>query len=40
LPDGLLCVFRKTGHSLPRLASERFAEMLRGFLSDEGLPAE
>ncbi len=40
LPDGRLYVFRETGHSLPRLAPERFAEMLRGFLLDEPLPAE
>jgi pimeloyl-ACP methyl ester carboxylesterase len=40
LPDGRLFVFRETGHSLPRLQPERFAEMLRRFLSDEGLPAE
>ncbi len=40
LPDGRLYVFRNTGHSLPRLVPERFAEMLRRFLLDEGLPAE
>jgi esterase len=40
LPDGRLYVFRQTGHSLPRLAPERFAAMLRGFLLDEALPAE
>jgi pimeloyl-ACP methyl ester carboxylesterase len=40
LPDGRLFVFRKTGHSLPRLAPERFAAMLRRFLLDEGLPPE
>jgi pimeloyl-ACP methyl ester carboxylesterase len=40
LPDGRLFVFRGTGHSLPRLAPERFAEMLRRFLLDEPLPAE
>jgi pimeloyl-ACP methyl ester carboxylesterase len=40
LPDGRLFVFRRTGHSLPRLAPERFAEMLRRFLLDEGLPSE
>lgn len=39
LPDGRLYVFRGTGHSLPRLAPERFAEMLRRFLLDEPLPA-
>jgi pimeloyl-ACP methyl ester carboxylesterase len=40
LPDGRLFVFRETGHSLPRLAPARFAEMLRRFLVDEPLPAE
>jgi pimeloyl-ACP methyl ester carboxylesterase len=39
LPNGRLYVFRETGHSLPRLAPERFAAMVRGFLLDEGLPA-
>lgn len=40
LPRGRLFVFRKTGHSLPRLAPERFAEVIRAFLKDEPLPAE
>ena len=40
LPDGQLYVFKETGHSLPRLQPERFAEMVRGFLLDEGLPAD
>ena len=40
LPDGQLYVFRETGHSLPRLQPERFSAMVRGFLQDEGLPAE
>jgi pimeloyl-ACP methyl ester carboxylesterase len=40
LPDGRLFVFRNTGHSLPRLAPEKFAAMLRGFLLHDGLPAE
>lgn len=38
LPDGCLHVFKHTGHSLPRLRSERFAAALRAFLSDEPLP--
>jgi len=40
LPDGRLYVFRETGHSLPRLQPERFSAMVRGFLLNEGLPAE
>jgi pimeloyl-ACP methyl ester carboxylesterase len=40
LPDGRLYVFRETGHSLPRLQPARFAAMVRGFLLDEGLPAD
>jgi pimeloyl-ACP methyl ester carboxylesterase len=40
LPDGRRYVFRETGHSLPRLAPERFAVMVRAFLSDEPLPPE
>ncbi|MEO8456554.1 MAG: alpha/beta hydrolase [Chloroflexota bacterium] len=40
LPNGQLYVFRETGHSLPRLQPERFAEMVRGFLLDEGLPPD
>lgn len=40
LPRGRLFVFRRTGHSLPRLAPERFAGVIRAFLKDEPLPAE
>jgi len=40
LPDGRLYVFLETGHSLPRLQPERFSAMVRGFLLNEGLPAE
>jgi len=32
LPDGRLHVFKGSGHSLPRLAPEEFAEVVRGFL--------
>jgi len=40
LPNGRLHVFAKTGHSLPRLAPEAFASVIRGFLDDEPpLPA-
>ncbi len=35
LPDGRLQVFKETGHSLPRLAPEAFASVVRGFLLDE-----
>ena len=35
LPDGRLCVFKETGHSLPRLRPEQFATVLRAFLLDE-----
>jgi pimeloyl-ACP methyl ester carboxylesterase len=38
LPNGQLYVFRDTGHSLPRLRPELFAEMTRRFLLDEPLP--
>jgi hypothetical protein len=39
LPDGRLYVFRDTGHSLPRLAPERFAALIRAFLNGAPLPA-
>jgi pimeloyl-ACP methyl ester carboxylesterase len=39
LPDGRLYVFKDTGHSLPRLAPELFAELIRAFLNDAPLPA-
>ena len=39
LPDGRLYVFEDTGHSLPRLAPERFADLIRSFLNDVQLPA-
>jgi pimeloyl-ACP methyl ester carboxylesterase len=38
LPNGQLYVFRDTGHSLPRLRPELFAEVIRRFLKDEPLP--
>lgn len=38
LPDGQLYVFEKTGHSIPRLAPEAFAAVVRAFLLDERLP--
>jgi pimeloyl-ACP methyl ester carboxylesterase len=34
LPDGQLYVFEDTGHSLPRLAPELFADVIRSFLND------
>jgi pimeloyl-ACP methyl ester carboxylesterase len=37
LPDGRLYVFAETGHSLPRLQPERFADVIRRFLNDERL---
>ncbi len=37
LPDGRLYVFEDTGHSLPRLRPEKFADALRGFLLDQPL---
>ncbi|MCH7523020.1 MAG: alpha/beta hydrolase [Chloroflexi bacterium] len=37
LPDGRLYVFEDTGHSLPRLRPERFADVLRSFLLDQPL---
>jgi pimeloyl-ACP methyl ester carboxylesterase len=40
LPDGRLYVFRDTGHSLPRLRPELFAEMTRRFLLDQPLPEQ
>jgi pimeloyl-ACP methyl ester carboxylesterase len=40
LPDGRLYVFRETGHSLPRLRPELFAEVIRRFLHDEPLPEQ
>jgi pimeloyl-ACP methyl ester carboxylesterase len=39
LPDGRLYVFKDTGHSLPRLAPELFADLIRLFLNDVQLPA-
>ncbi len=39
LPDGRLYVFQDTGPSLPRLAPERFADLIRSFLNDASLPA-
>ena len=39
LPDGQLYVFEDTGHSLPRLAPELFADLVRSFLNDATLPA-
>ncbi|MCH8052253.1 MAG: alpha/beta hydrolase [Chloroflexi bacterium] len=39
LPDGRLYVFADTGHSLPRLAPELFADLIRSFLNDAPLPA-
>ena len=35
LPDGRLYVFEDTGHSLPRLRPEKFADVLRSFLLDQ-----
>lgn len=40
LPNGQLYVFRDTGHSLPRLRPELFAEVIRRFLLDEALPEQ
>jgi len=40
LPRGQLYVFRDTGHSLPRLRPELFAEMTRRFLLDEPPPEQ
>jgi pimeloyl-ACP methyl ester carboxylesterase len=37
LPDGRLYVFKDTGHSLPRLRPQEFAEVLRRFLLDQPL---
>ncbi|HEY5625967.1 MAG TPA: alpha/beta hydrolase [Dehalococcoidia bacterium] len=39
LPDGELYVFKDTGHSLPRLAPELFADLIRSFLNDAPRPA-
>ena len=39
LPDGRLYVFKDTGHSLPRLAPELFADLIRSFLNDAQFPA-
>jgi pimeloyl-ACP methyl ester carboxylesterase len=39
LPNGRLYVFQDTGHSLPRLQPELFADLIRSFLLDEPLPA-
>ena len=36
-PDGRLSVFEDTGHSLPRLRPEKFADVLRSFLLDQPL---
>ena len=35
LPDGRLYVFEDTGHSLPRLRPEKFADALRSYLLDQ-----
>jgi pimeloyl-ACP methyl ester carboxylesterase len=40
LPDGRLYVFRDTGHSLPRLRPELFADLIRSFLLDLPLPPQ
>jgi pimeloyl-ACP methyl ester carboxylesterase len=40
VPDGVVHVFRDTGHSLPRLQPEGFADVIRRFLCDEPLPAD
>ncbi|MCH7484436.1 MAG: alpha/beta hydrolase [Chloroflexi bacterium] len=40
LPDGRLYVFADTGHSLPRLAPQPFADLVRAFLNDAPLPAQ
>lgn len=40
LPDGRLYVFKDTGHSLPRLAPQLFADLIRSFLNDAPLPAQ
>jgi pimeloyl-ACP methyl ester carboxylesterase len=37
LPDGRLYVFEDTGHSLPRLRPQKFADALRSFLLDQPL---
>jgi pimeloyl-ACP methyl ester carboxylesterase len=37
LPDGRLYVFEDTGHSLPRLRPQKFADVLRSFLLDQPL---
>ncbi len=39
LPHGRLYVFKDTGHSLPRLAPEQFADLIRAFLNEAPLPA-
>ncbi len=39
LPDGRLYVFKDTGHSLPRLAPELFADLIRSFLNEAPLPS-
>ena len=38
LPNGRLYVFRDTGHSLPRLRPQEFAQAVREFLLDQPLP--
>ncbi len=38
LPDGGVHVFRDTGHSLPRLQREGFADVIRRFLDNQPLP--
>jgi pimeloyl-ACP methyl ester carboxylesterase len=38
LPNGQMYVFQETGHSLPRLRPELFADVIRSFLLDEPLP--
>jgi pimeloyl-ACP methyl ester carboxylesterase len=35
LPNGRLHVFKDTGHSLPRLVPEEFAQVVRAFLLHE-----
>jgi pimeloyl-ACP methyl ester carboxylesterase len=39
LPNGRLYVFKDTGHSLPRLAPELFAQLIGAFLNDQALPS-
>jgi pimeloyl-ACP methyl ester carboxylesterase len=37
LPNGAAYVFRDTGHSLPRLAPEEFAGVIRRFLRNDAV---